>query len=214
MIIRTFQEHGVVQQAIDRDGVYMATSDLSGWLKSDRDNHSSMFTDAYRWMSATMEASGLEKPAQDAVPIWSWARMLYDEYTDHAVWKPRNWIGALRFKYGRCRELTDWSPRHLNDLIPFEGWINGLDLITLDVPVDRMLCTDLDGWNYVLNQWPIFNDDAREMAYEQGDLTDDEVMKTWDECIVDPSDISRHDEVQACMWTIRSEDIVSIKIMK
>jgi hypothetical protein len=204
MLVYSFQDHGIVDDALTRNGVYEADARQSSWLSDDDD----MFHDAYRWMHDQM-VTRHRSPMHDhanITPIWSYARWADHEYHGAWNWTPSAIVHRCSSRMGHKPSAIPrrrWHADHLRKLEGFYDWIDGLDLITLDIPEDRLLLTDFDLWHYVLNQWPITEDD------DLDDLSYEDMAATWTKSIL-PLD-TMHDYVQATFWEILPSDVIAIE---
>lgn len=136
------------------------------------------FVRAYAWMSKHMDER-LHHPEKCVSPVWAWSK----------------WDGDRR-------------PPDFRSAMFKKSFPENYSVIEIDVHPDRVLLSDFDSYNNILNNLPCWNDEEWD-AHEE--IPVDEMMRlapaTWDRIFnVDDSDC-----VQACLWEIHPEDVVRVK---
>ncbi len=86
----------------------------------------------------------------------------------------------------------------------YSHWNNGGTFvkITLDIDPDRVVLSDFDGWNCILNGCQVYLNEDEEEVFGAA-----KIHKTWDRVFH-----SDGDYVQACFWELRSEDVLNVEI--
>lgn len=157
----TFQPWPVVRVMIRRDGHYTPDPTMSEWVGGDCDRRMrGMFRTAYRWMGDMMVARNILPPGMDA---GDWRRLtagspLYDTggwngepiLPATPVWAYAKWC-ARDPRSGRLAAHGRPDLRRAE----FRDDMGRLDLIHLRVDAKRMLLTDMDAYNDILNRAPI-----------------------------------------------------------
>lgn len=85
---------------------------------------------------------------------------------------------------------------------------------TLEIPDNEVVLSDFDLWHFVLNNWPIFEDENK---YDEDlELSTKEIEKTWnfifDLNFGDQSSDEKY--IQANFWEIKPEYVISIEKFK
>jgi hypothetical protein len=83
-------------------------------------------------------------------------------------------------------------------------------MLELDIPEDRLLLINGYIWDdYLINGWPVpyEHEDPDDWISRSEHLTAQDDTYSWERLI----DVSNSDEIQACFWSIRNEDIISVR---
>lgn len=227
----TFQPWAAVRDSILRDGRYSPMREMSEWVGDDDhiDGGESIrdsFSTAYRWVCDTMISRGI---LPCGVTSDDWRRMtegspLYDGdgWTDcprlpmTPVWGWVKWC-ARNPKTGRL------TAHGRPDLRRTEFHDDGRrsDLLHLRVEPSRLLLTDLNAYNDILNRFttppeqacswpdPVFES----WSDAHTDAPPASVVRSWDNAIADVHTLTGAMEplsVQATFWHIEASDVLDV----
>ncbi|WP_241519546.1 DUF3841 domain-containing protein [Bifidobacterium callitrichidarum] len=190
----SFQPWPVIEQAFADHGSYTPSAALAK-QQDYQDNGDNEWWNAlqpaYQWIISEMTRRGLSQPSEDATPLWAWMQ----------------WVDSQ----GNVRREPDRNDES------FESDRDS-DLIHLRIPADRVLLTDFEAFHWVINNWPLAPKESTDWTDEQYDKWLDEhwddspeqKQQQWpDRVIVTPDDLP-HRWVQACVWTIAPDDVISV----
>ena len=74
--------------------------------------------------------------------------------------------------------------------------------IVLDIDPERVVLSDFDDWNCILNGGPVVTDEDEDDVFEE-----ENIRKTWERVFHDDGEC-----VQACFWELRSDDVLSVEV--
>lgn len=124
--------------------------------------------------------------------------------TDYPVWAWRKYNNKIKQPDLRHR---GYAPR-------------GTELACIEVEIEdkNVVLTDFDTWHLIINDMYCSREtdpDLIEKDYDWFDTLDTEIqeklkLESWN----DTFNVSKSDYIQACFFTLRKEDIVSVKIFK
>lgn len=149
----------------------------------------------YRWLMEQMKVKIGPAPEGVTYPIWAWHSWNFE----HQMPDPNSAAFLKRESAGV--------------------------VLTLEIPEERVVLTDYEAWNYVMNDW-LLTDVTDEAEYDRilewyDNLSEDEQeiekRKSWMNVFkidrIETDLLTRGKFVQATFWELRKEDIVEQKLL-